>query len=205
MKVRAAIRKFSYGNLNQYVYGRAHDAIIGEWVRWWISCSNRQGTTHAVINPAIQASFRKKTYCADLLLAEHRVQIDKQVDPDDGEVRDFFRIVGVAEIENDNSIEKLRHRVNSIEAYEKCRDKKYRRKFPDLNFAVLCTYYPAQDISAGSKEIENTINYLKEKSKASKLLWIFYVLKKKEFDEKDEFFFKVNGYARDRSRMSFLL
>lgn len=200
--MQKAIKKFNYRNLNKHVYGRAHDAIIGEWIKWWIADFSRgkTGIIHSVINSAIKARFRGKAYCADILLAEHSERTDKGKDID-GVEREFFRIVGVAEIENDNSLEKLKHRVNSLYAYEKCRDRKRRTKFPDLEFGILCTYYFSEDFVERKREIEKIKQYIKQKSTDSKMQWVLYILKKEEIS--DDYFFRVTGYARDSSRKSF--
>jgi hypothetical protein len=198
-KIVTALKKFDYGSLNKTVYGKAHDTIIGEWVKWWICETAKRGHIHCVVNPAIQASYWGKTYCADLLLAEHIQSKDKSLDEDDGEKREFVRVVGVAEIENDRSEKKIKHRINSLEAYEKSRDRTRRKKFPDLRFGILSTFaYPEE-----KEEIEFALSYMREKSLNSKMLWILYVLSKKEVDEHKEFFFKVSGCAIDKSRLSF--
>jgi len=201
MQIQVDIRKFNYRRLN-HIYGKAHDAIIGEWMRWWTtdSLKGKKGIVHSAINPAIQARFWGKRYCADILLGEHHEKTDKGEDID-GKKRDFFRIVGVAEIENDNSWQKLKHRINSLYAYEKSRDRKHRIKFPDLEFGILCTYYSDRDLEEKKHEIRRVRNYMKLKSNDSNMQWVLYMLKKPELD--DDFFFRVSGYAIDKSRESF--
>lgn len=202
MEIKTAIKKFNYKRLNNYIYGGAHDAIIGEWIKWWITdcLKNKKGIVNSVINPAIHARFLGKGYCADILFAEHSQKTDKGKDID-GEEREFFRIIGVAEIENDNCLKKLKHKVNSLYAYEKCKDKRHRTKFPDLEFGVLCTYYFDIDLKERKHEIKKIKDYMKQKSKDSIMQWVLYILKKDEID--DDYFFRVIGYARDPSRKSF--
>lgn len=201
MNIQTTIQKFKYEQLNNYIYGGAHEALIGEWIRWWItdSIKGEKGIVHSVINPAMQARFWSKPYYADVLFAEHIEKNDKGKDID-GVERDFFRIVGVAEIENDNRLNTLKHKINSLYAYEKCKDKKHRLKFPDLKFDLLCTYYFEED-DTKKDEIKKIKDYIKQKSKNSKIKWVYYILKKAEID--DDYFFKVTGYARDPSRKSF--
>ena len=201
MEIRKEIEKFAYKRLN-HIYGRAHDAIVGEWIKWWITecLKGRKGTIHSVINPAMRARFWGNTYFADILFAQHSEKIDVGKDID-GEKREFFRVIGVAEIENDNSLEKLEHRVNSLYAYEKCKDKRHRNKFPDLEFGILCTHYSEKDFEERETEIKRIKRCIKEKSVNSKMQWVFYILKKTEID--DDYFFRVTGYARDPARKSF--
>ena len=200
LKLQSYISKFKYGRLNKYIYGGAHDAIIGEWIRWWITdtIKGKKGIIHSIINPAMEAKYRGQKYHADVLFAEHVEKKDKGPDVN-GIKRDFFRIVGVAEIENNNRIETLKRKVNSLYAYEKCRDKNRRIKFPDLDFTILCTYY--LEDSNKQHEVSVIINYIKTISKKSKLKWVFYVLNKAHIDE--DYFFRVTGYAVDSMRKSF--
>ena len=202
MEIQKEIKKFDYKRLTKCVYGRAHDAIIGEWINWWTNyCPrNKKTIVHSVINPAIRARFRGKGYCADILFGEHSKKTDRGKDID-GVEREFFRIVGVAEIENDNSLKRLKHKVNSLYAYEKCRDKRHRTKFPDLEFGVLCTHYFDRDFEEKRHEIRKVKNYIKQKSDDSEMQWVLYLLRKSEID--DDYYFKVSGYARDPSRKSF--
>jgi len=202
MEIKTAIKNFDYKRLNKSVYGGAHDAIIGEWINWWVKyCLNdKKGIIHSIINPAMQASFRGKPYFADILFVEHSEKIDIGKDSD-GVTRQFYRVVGVAEIENDNSLEKLKHKVNSLSAYENCRDKKRRIKFPDLEFGILCTYYLDEDLKERRYEIRRIKEYMKQKSKFSNMQWVLYILKKQKLD--DDYFFRVTGYARDPSSKSF--
>ena len=90
------------------VRGKAHDVIIGEWARLWISDSPN---SRLVFNPSPYA--QNKT--ADLLFMH------------DPEGSGAYQPVGVAEIENDeNSWEK---KIQSLQEYE--------REIPELKFALL--------------------------------------------------------------------
>lgn len=201
MEIQTTIKKFNYKRLNSSIYGRAHDAIIGEWIRWWTTdILKKKGNIHSVINPAIHARFRGKRYCADILLGEHSKKTDIEKDIDDV-VREFFRIVGVVEVENDNSLEKLKHRTNSLYAYEKCRDKKRRVKFPDLKFGILCTFFFDEDWKERKYEIKKIKDYMKKKSRDSTMTWVMYILNKDEIE--NDYFFRVTGYAKDPYRESF--
>jgi len=203
LKIQWAIRRFRYERL-QFVYGGAHDAIIGEWIRWWNEdvLKGSKYFVHSVINPAIQARYRGKRYYADILFAEHVTNQDRGKDIE-GVERDFFRIVGVAEIENNNCLENLKRKVDSIYAYEKCRDRRRRIKFEDLEFGLLCTHYYDQDFKERKDEINKVKEYIREKSENSKLQWVLYLLKKILQDEEEDYFFRVSGYARDETRRSF--
>lgn len=196
------LRRFNQSRLLR-LYGKSHDALIGEWIHWWNNdvLKGSKRIVHSTINPAMRASFRGKRYFADILFAEHIENQDVTIDRE-GTEREFYRIMGVAEVENTNSTEKLNHRINSLFAYEKCRDKRRNIKFEDLTFAVLCTFFDEYDFE-NKQKILDLIDCVKNKSADSNLYWVLCVLQKGVLTEDDDYFFRVAGYAKDRLRKTF--
>ena len=121
------VEKFNIKRLCETVYGyNPHSVIIGEWAKWWLKDSRLgEKKMRRIINPAIGVTYSKKKAFADLLFAE---QARKN--------SEFFKILGVAEIENNPSkfLKKLQH----LSFYEQKDKEREDRKFPDLAFSVLC-------------------------------------------------------------------
>ena len=107
-KLKEMIQLFDVTKLSM-VRGKAHEGIIGEWIRWWLDYDLEN---HLVFNPAPYARNRS----ADILFLKKE---------EDSHV---FMPVGVAEIENNQK--KWYPKLKSLATYEK--------ELPDLKFAVLC-------------------------------------------------------------------
>jgi len=194
------VESFKIKRLCETIYGyKPHDAIIGEWIRWWLSDSRLgEAKRRRIINPAI-AMTQKKKRVADLLFAE-QARTDS----------DFFKILGVAEIENNSSEFFQKLRVLSL--YEQANRERRNRKFPDLKFSVLCCRIwmildDQEDMRPRKANlIEDLATKSKMYSKDSDLYWILYLLKYAEVEIDHSFRVKdyVEGYRRFWYSRSFL-
>jgi len=90
------------------IRGKAHEGIIGEWIRWWLDYDPEN---HLVFNPAPYAQNNS----ADILFLKKEAEYE------------VFMPFGVAEIENNQK--NWSAKLESLETYE--------RELPDLKFTLL--------------------------------------------------------------------
>lgn len=129
--------------------GRCHDALIGEWIKWWLS----QNLHNMICNPARSSKSGSRTYIADLLFLEQF------------EGNDYYDVKGVAEVENDEK--KFMDKIESLRSYEKY-FKLGSRAYPNLSFAILCytLNIPNDDLA------QKVYDKILKASENSNLLWI---------------------------------
>lgn len=108
VKLKELIRHFDVARLSM-VRGKAHEGIIGEWIRWWL---DHDPENHLVFNPSPYA--QNKT--ADILFLKREAESG------------VFVPFGVAEIENNQK--EWSAKLDSLATYE--------GELPDLKFALLC-------------------------------------------------------------------
>lgn len=110
------LKQFTYDRLSR-IRGEAHDAIVGEWIRWWLEVDPQN---HLAINPAKYVDAEDgKSYSADILFCRK-----------DAEELELQEIVGVGEIENKRK--KWFEKLESLKAYA------LSMKYPSLRFTLLC-------------------------------------------------------------------
>jgi len=129
--------------------GSCHDAIIGEWINWWLT---QEGDTR-ICNPARHSRLGSRRYIADLLFLERF------------EGYDYYEVKGVAEIENNES--KFMDKIKSLASYENY-VKKGSAVYPNLEFAIFCYTLNLPNDELADRIYETLIDV----SKNSKLLWI---------------------------------
>ncbi len=102
-KITKMIKDFdlNYNRVTKCYYGKCHEALIGEWINWWLENSEKSHKRR-IINPAMQASYYGKYY-GDLLFCE-RDNRSKS-----------YKCVGVAEIEN--TMKHYLSKLKSLNAY----------------------------------------------------------------------------------------
>lgn len=190
-EIGKTIGKFKIERLCDTVMGyNPHDAIIGEWVRWWVSDSVVDARKRRrIINPAIAISkdAKKKAY-ADLLFVD-------ELEPDS----DYFEVVGVAEVENGES--KFFEKLENLSFYEQNGKSNEERKFPDLQFALLCSKAKAEYckgvVVVKDIELFDTVKRkMQEYSEKSSICWVLYLLLYMKHEEKYNIIVKeyVRGY-----------
>lgn len=183
------IESFKIERLCDTIFGfNPHDAIIGEWIRWWLNDSFvGRKKKRRIINPAIgMAKYGKKMTFADILFAE--------------ETRagfGYFKIVGVAEIENSESW--FLRKLKNLSYYEQVGVRKNERKFPDLQFALLCTkvdaeYQDGNAVLSNVHLISNLKRRMRQYSRKSQMCWILYLLRFMKHED-DWAMFVVRNYV----------
>ena len=181
------VENFKIKRFCETIYGyNPHSAIIGEWIRWWLRDSRlRERKMRRIINPAIAITYRKKRVIADLLFAE-QARRDS----------DFFKVLGVAEVENNSSefLKKLRH----LSFYEQIDTEREDRKFPDLKFSLLCCKTTRkrvdEEVMTEADLIEKLVKDSKMYSRNSELYWILYLLKYTRVEA--DYSFRVRDYVQ---------
>lgn len=129
--------------------GSCHDALIGEWINWWLS----QNASNMIINPARASKSGSQTFYADLLFLEQFEGIEP------------YEVKGVAEIENNE--EKLMTKIDSLRSYETHKSG-VEFDYPNLSFALFC-----YTLNLPNDDLTNRIwNRILEVSKDSHLLWV---------------------------------
>lgn len=184
------VEKFNVKRLRETIYGyRPHNAIIGEWVRWWLRDSRLgEKRKRRIIDPAVGITYRKKRAHADLLFAE-QARKDSE----------FFKILGVAEIENNSS--KFLKKLRNLSFYEQTNKDREDRKFPDLKFSVLCCRIRKPVNRENVKDVDLVEKLVKESkmySRKSEIYWILYLLEYTRADE--DYSFRVRDYAKGYPR-----
>lgn len=129
--------------------GRCHDALIGEWINWWLERSD----DGMICNPARGSRSGSRRYVADLLFLERF------------EGFECYEVRGIGEVEN--SRRKFMHKIDSLASYEK-----YTRQgsnvYPNLEFAILC-----YTLDIPNDELAQSIyDRVLQVSENSGLLWI---------------------------------
>lgn len=186
------IENFRIEKLCDTVFGfNPHDAIIGEWIKWWLidSFVGRK-KKRRVINPAIGVrKYGKKMTFADILFAE--------------ETRagfGYFKILGVAEVENSDYL--FLRKLKNLSYYEEIDKKKDKRKFPDLQFALLCikadaTYQKGNVVLDDVSLINSLKRRMREYSRKSSMCWVLYLLR--YMKHKDDWaMFVVRNYVQGK-------
>jgi len=179
------IENFKIKRFCNTVFGwNPHDAIIGEWIRWWLVDSKLgERRKRRVINSAIAIRFGGKTVISDLLFAE-QARINS----------DLYKILGVAEVEN--SQKGFLRKLKNLSLYEESGKKEEERKFPDLKFALLCIKVSvSKDSTFRNIDLIKELNSkMQEFSKNSGMYWILYMLKFTWIEEDSPF--RVRNYVR---------
>jgi len=129
--------------------GRAHDVLVGEWVRCWIELDRY----HLVFNPAPAAG----SHTADIMFLEPQYDEVKDYEPS------IWKPVGVAEIENNKN--KWFEKLESLSEYTK----EYQ-----LRFVLLCVR-----VYQNSRDDMKSFDQLKEKiisfsRNTPNIKWILY-------------------------------
>lgn len=162
--------------------GRCHDALVGEWINWWLG----QNVESMICNPARSSKSGSSRYVADLLFLEKFG-------------RSFhYRVTGVAEIENIES--KISEKMKTLQSYESY-TKRGHNVYPDLEFAILCYTQNVPNDELVEKVYHETLRA----SCSSSLLWIVCELgnaayKEEELDYRIRMPNYVNGYDYFRYR-----
>jgi hypothetical protein len=129
--------------------GSCHDALIGEWINWWLS----QGIDGRICNPARQSKSGSRRYIADLLFLEQFKGFD------------YYEVKGVAEVENDER--RFMDKIKSLMSYENY-FKKGSKVYPNLEFGVFCYTLHLPNEELAGKIYEKLVDV----SNGSSLLWI---------------------------------
>ncbi|MEM2507314.1 MAG: hypothetical protein QXF61_09760 [Nitrososphaeria archaeon] len=132
-----------------WMIGSCHDAIIGEWINWWLT---QKGDTR-ICNPARHSRSGSRRYIADLLFLERFKGYD------------YYEVKGVAEVENNES--KFMDKIKSLISYENY-IKKGSAVYPNLEFAIFCYTLDIPNDELSDRIYETLIDL----SRNSKLLWI---------------------------------
>ncbi len=186
--IKKAIDKFDYNNVTKSYYGKCHEALIGEWVNWWLR-KTKKSSERRIINPAIQASYYGN-YTADILFCE-RDNRSKS-----------YKALGVAEVENEPN--KYLYKLKSLNAYIFSKGKKREQKFPDLEFVLLSTRQKIDKEGNITNFHFNLYEAIKEQiinySEKSDVYWIYYQMKLKShpYESPDETF--DIDYLRDAEK-----
>lgn len=129
--------------------GKCHDALIGEWINWWLG----QSIDGLICNPARGSRSGSRGYIADLLFLERF------------EGFEYYEVKGVGEVEN--SHKKIMDKIDSLASYEK-----YTRQgssaYPNLEFAILCCTLDVPN----DELVEKIYDKVLQVSENSGLLWI---------------------------------
>jgi len=129
--------------------GRCHDALIGEWVSWWLG---RSGDS-MICNPARGSRSGSRRYIADLLFLERF------------EGSEYYEVKGIGEVENNQG--KFMNKIDSLASYEKY-TKQGSNVYPNLEFAILC-----YTLNIPNDELAQSIyDRVLQVSENSGLLWI---------------------------------
>lgn len=188
------IGNFKIKRLCNTIFGfKPHDAIIGEWIKWWLDDSS-VGTKkkRRIINPAIgMEKYGKKLTFADILFAE-------ETQTGFG----YFKIVGVAEVENSERF--FLRKLKNLSYYEQIGVRKDARKFPDLQFALLCVrasarYQDGNIILSNDDLIKNLKRRMRQYSRKSRMCWVLYLLRFMKHED-DSYMFDVRNYVPDFER-----
>ncbi len=161
--IKKIFDKFNYNKVCNCYYGKCHDALIGEWINWWL-VRTKKSNYRRIINPAIKAS----NYTADILFFE-RDNRSKS-----------YKALGVAEVENNAKeyLNKLKH----LNAYIFAKGKNYEKKFPDLKFVLLSTRQQTDKEGYITPLHDTLYENIKEKiikysEKSPDVYWIYYQMK----------------------------
>ncbi|MCZ7403644.1 MAG: hypothetical protein O8C67_01750, partial [Candidatus Methanoperedens sp.] len=84
--IKKLFDEFDYKKVTKCFYGKCHEALIGEWINWWLE-NTKGNRKRRIINPAMQANYYGN-FSADLLFCE-RDNRSKS-----------YKAIGVAEVEN---------------------------------------------------------------------------------------------------------
>jgi len=115
LNLEKMLEQFEYDRLSR-VRGEAHDAIVGEWIRWWLEANLE---SHIAFNPAKYVDTKEgKSYSADILFCRRNK-----------EEFELQEIVGVGEIENKRK--KWFQKLESLKSYA------LSGKYRDLQFTLL--------------------------------------------------------------------
>ena len=129
--------------------GKCHDALIGEWINWWLG----QNINGMICNPARGSKLASRRCFADILFLEQFK----------GE--EHYEVKGVAEVENNKN--KFIKKIKSLTSYEEY-TKRGSVAYPDLEFAIFC-YTLATPNDALAQKVYSKILKV---SQRSDLLWI---------------------------------
>src|SRR4030065_964202 len=94
-----SLKRYPFGRILR-MKGKCHDALIGEWVNWWL----KRKIDGMIFNPARGSKSGSRRYVADLMFLERFIESE------------YFEVKGIAEIENNE--EKLSEKTNSLVSYE---------------------------------------------------------------------------------------
>jgi len=148
--LKKMLQKFDHNRLCK-VRGEAHDAIVGEWIRWWVDTSPK---SHLAINPAKYVDTKgKKSYSADILFCSKQEL-------------GLYEVLGVTEVENKRK--KWFLKLDSLRAYA------LSQKYPNIEFTLLCVrVYSKKD-----RDLFSQLLQLIKKTSAlvPKITWILYRL-----------------------------
>lgn len=177
MKIKDMFQRFKYNRLRNHVGGlNPHNAVIGEWIRWWVEDSQEPSDNRdrMVIEPPPYVQRRQ----ADILFLEK--------DPRSPKAYPRYLVKGVAEIENKK--EKLVDKIDTLRKYERATEEiewedsdgstgtATEQQYPDLKFGLLCSIiYPNTRDVDEVPELRNAIDKAKEYSNDSRMTWIIYV------------------------------
>jgi hypothetical protein len=143
-----SLRKYDFQRILR-MKGSCHDAIIGEWISWWLN----QNINGMICNPARGSKLGNRRCIADLLFLEQFQGFD------------YYEVKGVAEIENNEN--KFIDKVKSLASYENY-VKRGSKVYPSLEFAILC-----HTLNLPNDELaEKIYGRILEVSEGSNLLWI---------------------------------
>ncbi|MFQ5887538.1 MAG: hypothetical protein ACE5HY_02445, partial [Candidatus Hydrothermarchaeales archaeon] len=164
----------------------------GEWINWWLIHSKLSKEERRVINPGVAARYRGERRHADILFLEKYKAREKN--------KREYRVLGVAEVENNNTEAQLKNKLKSLKFYVKDKRKNRGYRFPHLKFVLLSTHFEEEKLNK-LKEVIKKLKELSETTSRPKITWILYVAKKEEIDEDDEI--AIDGYAIDKSLKRF--
>ena len=171
------IDEFDYEKVTNCYYGKCHDALIGEWINWWL-VNTKKSNERRIINPAIRASYYGN-YFADVLFFERNNESKS------------YKAIGVAEIEN--NLSKYLSKLKSLNAYIFAKEINSNKKFPDLKFVLLSTILKTDEEGNATdlhydayEELKHKIKHYSKKSKD--IYWIYYQMKLKKYADPDEKF-----------------
>ena len=154
--------------------GKCHDALIGEWVNWWLE----RKIDGMIFNPARGSKSGSRRYVADLMFLERF------------KGSEYFEVKGIAEIENNE--EKLSEKTNSLVSYENY-SKQGCKVYPDLEFAILCYRLDIPNDALA----QGIYNRIVEKSESSDLLWIVCeIARSLNKDGKPQYLIHMPGHVK---------
>lgn len=191
-KITEMIKNFNYNRVNNCYYGKCHEALIGEWINWWLE-NGEKSHERRIINPAVQAYYNGRKYYGDLLFFEKNNKSKS------------YKAVGVAEIENPKSkyLSKLLSKLKSLNAYIYAKGVNNQKKFPDLEFVLLSAIQVVDEegfitnshLALYEKLRKKIIEYSKSKESEG-VYWIFYQMKLKKHPEFTDDSFDID-YVED--------